>query len=82
MSNQDVEAFARMLENAGFEGALELIQETLIPAAKELHMSLWDAAWEYANPDEEQDTSWFQLSRALFRVSYPKACKLNIHEPL
>ncbi len=67
---ESIHRFAISLESAGFEGALDLIKDELIPLALEKDISLWDAAWEYADQDEEQDTSWFQLFHALLDV-YP-----------
>ena len=56
------------MERAGYEGALDLIKDKLIPLAMERSISLWDAACEYSDPDEEQDTSWFQLFHALQKI--------------
>ena len=65
---ESIDRFAMALEDAGFEGALDLIKDKLIPLALEKDISLWDAAWEYADQDEEQDTSWFQLFHALLDI--------------
>ena len=65
MNRREVEEFAALLERAGYKNALYLIKNELTPLAKENSISLWDAAWEYADQDEEQDTSWFQLFHAL-----------------
>jgi len=45
---------------------------------------LLDAAWEYANQDEEQDTSYFQLFHALQRISPDilKSSDLDINAPM
>ena len=68
MNRREVEEFAALLERAGYKNALDLIKDELTPLAKENSISLWDAAWEYADQDEEQDTSWFQLFHALQRI--------------
>ena len=65
MDRREVEEFAALLERTGYKNALDLIKDELTPLAKENSISLWDAAWEYADQDEEQDTSWFQLFHAL-----------------
>ncbi|MBU3901051.1 hypothetical protein KJ590_01320 [Patescibacteria group bacterium] len=80
----NIDKFALYLEKAGYEGALKLIEKELLPLAKKKQISLLDAAWEYANQDEEQDTSWFQLFHALQRIG-PKILKspdLNISQPI
>jgi len=64
----NIDKFALYLEEAGYDGALKLIKEELLPLAKNKQLSLLDAAWEYANQDEEQDTSYFQLFHALQRI--------------
>jgi uncharacterized tellurite resistance protein B-like protein len=69
ISEQAIVDLADRLESAGYQGALELIREDLVPLAREKNISLIDAAWEYANPDEEQDTSYFQLFHALQKLS-------------
>ena len=82
MDGIDIEEFSRLLEDAGFAGALTLVQETLIPLAQAQHISLSKAAWEYADQDEEQDTSWYQLFHALQRIPASSINSLNIHRPL
>jgi len=68
MNEEDIERFAALLEGAGYSGALDLIKDELVPLARGRGISLWDAAWEYSNQDEEQDTSWFQLFHALQKI--------------
>ena len=82
MEQKDVDRFAELLEDAGYAGACELIQEELIPLAQKKHISLFDAAREYANQDEEQDTSWFQLSHALLKIPRSLINAIEIHRPL
>lgn len=65
----DIHKFAEILEGAGYEGALELIEDVLLPMAKERRVSLWSAAWNYSDQDEEQDTAPFQLFHALQGIS-------------
>ena len=72
VEKENIYRFAISLENAGYEGALDLIKDELIPLALEKGISLWDAAWEYADQDEERDTSWFQLFHALLKVPLSK----------
>ena len=74
--------FAKILEKAGFENALDLIEKELIPLAQKLHVSLLDASWKYADLDEEQDTSWYQLWHALMEIDSRKLAVLDIHKPL
>lgn len=81
MEQKDIEKFAEILERAGYEEALPLIVEDLIPIAKEKHISLWDAARQYANCDEEQDTSWYQLFQALLEIPR-KSVPPSVREPL
>ena len=86
---------SRYLEKAGFGSdghggktpglidALGLIEKALLPLAKEKQISLLDAAWEWANQDEEQETSSFQLFHALqvlARANILKSSKLNIDQ--
>lgn len=68
MDKKNIEKFAMLLENAGYEGALYLIETELIPLAMKNNISLWDAACKYSDQDEEQDTSWFQLFHALQKI--------------
>ena len=69
MDKKNIEKFTILLEEAGYSNALHLIESELTSIAKSKNISLWDAAWEYANQDEEQDTSWFQLFHALQKIS-------------
>ncbi len=69
MDKEKRERFAILLEEAGYEGALDLIETELVPLATEKGISLWDAAWKYSDQDEEQDTSWYQLFHALLEVA-------------
>ncbi|HUD04203.1 MAG TPA: hypothetical protein VMR73_01790 [Candidatus Paceibacterota bacterium] len=83
MNENDIVLFAELLEKSGYKGALSLIREDLITLAKRRHISLFQAASEYANQDEEQDTSWYQLFQALQRVSHKKLEALKgIHQML
>jgi hypothetical protein len=69
VDKKNIERFTMLLENAGYEEALNLIKNELIPLAVENGISLWEAAWKYSNQDEEQDTSSFQLFHALQKIS-------------
>lgn len=82
MNQQDVEAFAALLEKAGYSGALKLIEENLLPLAREQKISLWHAADGYADPDQDQDTSYFQLFDAILQIDLSAVKSINIHEPL
>jgi len=64
-SEQAITDLASRLEKAGYSDALDLVKTELVPMARKKNISLIDAAWEYANPEEEQDTSYFQLFEAL-----------------
>jgi len=65
---QDELDFARLLEINGFVGALKLIDEKIKPLAKKECLTLFDAAWKYANANEDQDTSWYQLYLVLLHL--------------
>ena len=83
MNRTDIEAFSNLLELAGYgEGALILVERGLVPLAKQRHISLYDAALEYADQDAEQDTSYFQLFHALQNIPEAQERAINIHEPL
>ena len=82
MNQKDVDRFAELLEEAGFAGAYELIQEELIPLAQKKHISLLEAAQEYANQEEEQDTSWSQFFHALQKISNSSINSIDIRRPL
>ena len=82
MDRETIQAFADLLEKAGFDGAIELINDNLIPLAKKKHKSLLATAWEYANPEEEQDTSWYQLFHALQEIPERELKRIDIHKPL
>ena len=80
-----VERFAQLLEEAGYENAIQLVSNELLTTAKKSHISLYQAAVQYSNPDEEQDTSWNQLHKAMFVNMSAEAVKeismLDIHQP-
>lgn len=82
MNQKGVDRFAKLLEEAGFAGAFELIQEELIPLAQEKHISLLEAAQEYANQEEEQDTSWSQFFHALRKIPESLIDSLDIRRSL
>ena len=83
LEKRDVYVFANLLEKAGFEEALALLEDEIHPLAQEQEISLLEAAWKYADAGEEQDTSRYQLFQALQDIP---VCKLNelrsIHDPL
>lgn len=81
MEQKDLDKFAELLERAGYSEALRLIKENLIPIAEKQHISLWDAACTYADCDEEQDTSWYQLFQALLEID-SKSLPPSIFKPL
>jgi hypothetical protein len=81
MEQKDLDKFAELLERAGYSGALRLIKENLIPIAEKQHISLLAAAREYADCDEEQDASRYELFEALSEIK----CKFlppSIFKPL
>jgi hypothetical protein len=73
--------FAEILEKAGYVGALNLVQNELRPLATKLRCALREAAWRYANQDEEQDTSSYQLFHALQKIPKEKR-PVRTNEPL
>lgn len=77
-----IRKFADALEEAGYRDALELIRNTLLSLARQKGISLLDAAWEYSNQEEEQDTSWFQLFHALQKIPNAVIQKIDINCPL
>ena len=68
MKEIDIEHFANLLEKAGFSGALDLIKENIVPIILAKKISLVEAAYQYADPEEDQDTSWYQLWGALQNI--------------
>jgi hypothetical protein len=60
-----VQEFADALEATGYERALELVLDDIVPIAKQKGLTLINAAFEYADGDEELDTSWGQLYYAM-----------------
>lgn len=62
---EEINSLRLKLERAGYHGALDLIRDELVPIAEEKKITLHKAAWCYANPDAEQDTSQYQLWLAL-----------------
>ncbi len=64
MKEEDINRFAALLEKAGYENALALIKGELLPLAEKQGISLLEATSQYADCDEDQDTSWYQLWHA------------------
>ena len=55
-------AFAGLLEEYGYQDALRLVEEELVPLSRSQNITLLEAAYEYADGDEELDTtSWGDL---------------------
>src|SRR3989344_3393370 len=73
-----IRVFADALESAGYEDARNLIQDTLVPLARRKKISLWDAAWEYINQEEEQDKRWFHLFHALQKIHNSAATEMGV----
>lgn len=76
---------AEILERSGYENALELINDELVPLAREKHISIDDAIAMYENGDEDQDTSWQQLWLAMREMSSEDVAlyeKLDVYTPL
>jgi len=73
-----VDEFIALLEAHGYEDAEGLV-ETLADTARETGITLLEAARNHANQDEEQDTSWFQLSRALNSVPPSDLKRFDVH---
>jgi hypothetical protein len=75
-----VQEFADALEATGYERALELVLDDIVPIAKQKGLTLINAAFEYADGDEELDTSWGQLYYAM-QDNFPKDLfkKFDVH---
>lgn len=63
--DRTVQAFAEVLEEAGLQHALSVLEHDVVPIARRLGCSLLAAAREYADDGEERDTSWYQMWEAL-----------------
>jgi hypothetical protein len=77
-----VNILAALLEEVGFQDAKELLKGEIVPDAQIRHISLIEAAWSYANQDEEQDTTWYQLFHALQAISAVDLSKEELTKPL
>ncbi len=69
ITEQNIVDFANRLEIAGYSNAIDLARTKLVPLARKENISLMEAAHRYANQNEDQDTSYFQLFHALQRFS-------------
>ncbi len=69
MNVENIGQFCLLLERNGYDGAFRLVHEDLIPIARRHGLSLLEAAKRYANCDEDQDTSFFQLGETLRRIN-------------
>lgn len=78
ITKEAVLCFAKILEEAEYtEGAYELVATEILPWAKANGTSLYEAAELYANADEEQDTSWYQLHLALLHIPTARLSQLK-----
>lgn len=80
--DQIIQKFAVLLEAAGYKAAEDLIRTELVPMAQRGHITLAQSANCYADQDEEQDTSYFQLFHALQAISANEMEDPDFHEPL
>ena len=74
----DIWKFVDLLERNGFSGAEDLMRDELIPIAKKHGISLYDAARRYADADQDQDTSFYQLAEALCKIRKKKILQLQV----
>jgi len=56
----------------------EILDKEIFPLAKEKGITLLDAAWEYANGDEEMDTSWAQLYYVMQDIPTEELNRFNV----
>jgi len=82
MEKWDVFKLADLLEKAGYENTLELIEDVLIPEAIKEGLSLRKAMEKYADGKQDQDTSYFQLHMALLQIGRYELDRLSINEVL
>ncbi len=64
--------FARDLEEAGFNNALIFLKENIVPQALTQGIDLITAAWQYADPDANQNTNNYLLYSALIKLNKPQ----------
>lgn len=69
MTEETYAKLAEILERSGFEQALELINNELVPLVKEHRISVDAAMLMYENGGEEQDTAQYQLWLAMREIS-------------
>jgi len=81
MTQQNVERFAALLEEKGYQGAMKLIMEDLIPMARKHKISLHAAAKKYADCDQEENTSWYRLGIALNKIKKGELSELGADKP-
>lgn len=78
MNDDLISEFACLLEEAGYEDALTLVQNDLVSLARCNDITLVEAAWEYSDQDEEQDTSWQQLFCAMQKIDPSRLGKFDV----
>ncbi len=66
-----------MLRKAGYEDPEVLLEQRVIPFAKQKGITLYQALNDYANPAEDQDTSEFQLHMALLQIDGARLLKIE-----
>lgn len=79
--DKTLKEFAGFLEKAGYKGAIALVKDELVPLAQKRKISLVASAWIYSNPDEEQDTSWYQLFHAMQKIPKKILNQRRFHKP-
>jgi len=81
MTQKDIEEFTHLLEANGYSGAMVLVMRDLLPVARKQGISLYATALRYANCDEDQDTSFYQLGTTLLKIPEEVLKRLDIHTP-
>ena len=81
VGEKDVLYFVHLLEINGLTDAFRLVEEKIKPLAHEEGLSLPDAAWKYANGNDDQDTSAYKLYLVLVHLPEGTELGLNGHKP-
>jgi hypothetical protein len=61
--------FADILERTGLKGAIHIIEGHIISLSEKKSISIFEAATEHSNSENEQDTSKYQLYVALTKAN-------------
>ena len=84
MEKKDIEGFAKLLEDVGFENASEFLKNVLIPKAEAEDISLINAAFKYSweGLDTEKDNTHDLLKIAMSQINKTELGKLELDDPL